>query len=68
MGETTELIRKRIRHTKTTLAGIATILGPIAATLWPEHAGKIMLATSALTGAGLIAAADASASGVKREE
>lgn len=57
---TTEIIRRRIRHTKTTLAGLATILGPIAATVWPEHAGKIMLATSALTGAGLIAAADAS--------
>lgn len=61
MGETTEIIRKRIRHTKTTLAGIATILGPVAVALWPAHAGTITAITSALTGMGLIAAADASA-------
>lgn len=60
MGETTRIIKRRIRHIKTTVAGIATILGPILAAFFPEYAGKILIATSTLTGAGLLAAADGS--------
>lgn len=59
-GGTTEIIRRRIRHWKTTLAGIATIASPILVGIWPQHATTIVTACSALTGAGLIAAADAS--------
>lgn len=58
---TTQIIRKRIRHTKTTLAGIATIVGPVAVAIWPQHAGTITTVASVLTGLGLISAADASA-------
>ncbi len=59
MSETTEIIHRRIRHWKTTAAGVAAIVAPIAASIWPEHAIKILSAASALSGAGLLAAADA---------
>ena len=58
MGSTTILIRRRIRHWKTTAAGVATLLGPIALSLWPEHSTAITNAVFAITGAGLISAAD----------
>ena len=57
---TTEIIRRRIRHWKTTVAGIATIASPVLVSIWPEHASTITAACAGLTGAGLIAAADAS--------
>ncbi len=60
MGETTVLIQKRIRHWKTTAAGIAGIVCPIIALFCPpDIALKILSASAALSGAGLIAAADA---------
>jgi hypothetical protein len=60
MGETTEIIRRRIHHWKTTLAGIASILCPIIALFVPpEYSVKVLAAASMLSGAGLIAAADA---------
>ena len=59
-GSTTEFIRRRIYHWKTTLSGIAGIAGPIAAILWPEYKDKIMTATVMLMGAGQVAAADSS--------
>jgi len=43
---------------KTSLAGIITILGPIAATLWPEYANKILSITTIVAGGGLVAARD----------
>lgn len=58
-SSTTLILRRRIRHWKTTAAGVATILAPVLAILFPEAAVKIMLVSSALTGAGLMAAADA---------
>jgi hypothetical protein len=59
MGETTEIIHKRIRHTKTTLAGIAGIVCPILALCFPSHAVPILTVGCALNGMGNIAAADA---------
>lgn len=58
-SSTTEIIRRRVRHWKTTIAGIATILGPILIAFFPEHAQAISMSASSLTGIGLIAAADA---------
>lgn len=59
MGETTTIIR-RVQHWKTTLAGIASIVCPIAALFVPpEYSVKILAASSMLAGSGLIAAADA---------
>jgi len=59
-SSTTEFIRRRIYHWKTTAAGIAGILGPIAAILFPEYSTKINAATMMLLGAGSVAAADSS--------
>lgn len=59
-GSTTLLIRRRIRHWKTTLAGLATIATPILVILFPEQAAKITLIGSTFTGWGLISASDAS--------
>lgn len=59
MGETTTIIRKRIRHWKTTVAGVACFLAPVAAIIWPEYAAKINSVAMLLAGAGFIAAADA---------
>jgi hypothetical protein len=56
---TTQFIRRRIRHWKTTAAGIAIILCPIVTILWPEFADKVVAIQSLLTGGALIAAADA---------
>jgi hypothetical protein len=62
MGETTELIHKRIRHWKTTLAGVAGIVCPIVSLFVPpEYATKVLAAGCMLSGTGLIAAADAKA-------
>jgi peptidoglycan/LPS O-acetylase OafA/YrhL len=58
-GHTTEIIRRRIRHWRTTLAGLACLLAPLAVAVWPQHADRIYAAAAALGGAGLIAAADA---------
>lgn len=59
MGETTEILR-RVRHWKTTLAGIATMIAPVAALFAPpEYQVKILAAASLLSGLGHIAAADA---------
>ncbi len=59
MGETTQIIQRRIRHWKTTIAGIALILAPVAGAIWPEYASKITNAAFLLAGGGFIAAADA---------
>jgi hypothetical protein len=59
MGETTQIIQRRIRHWKTTIAGISLILAPVAGALWPEYAAKITQAALLLAGGGFIAAADA---------
>jgi len=56
---TAQFIRRRVTNWKTTLAGLGTILCPIAIAIWPEHATHIAGIQSALTGMGLIAAADA---------
>ncbi len=59
MGDTTEIIQKRIRHWKTTLAGVAGIVCPILALVFPEFAVKILTVGCALNSVGNIAAADA---------
>ena len=59
MGETTEIIRRRIHHWKTTVIGVVMILAPVALVVWPEHTAVIQQVIIALTGAGFIAAADA---------
>ncbi len=56
---TTVIIRRRIRHFKTTTCGIVTFLAPIAMAIWPKHAMIFAGIASAVTGAGLISAADA---------
>jgi hypothetical protein len=56
---TTQIIRRRIRHWKTTICGIVTIVAPIAVLIWPQHALLFSSIISAVTGAGLISAADA---------
>lgn len=58
---TTQLIRRRIRHWKTTITGVALIVSPVAYAIWPEHSATITKAIGALTGAGFIAAADGAA-------
>lgn len=60
MGETTQILHRRIRHWKTTIAGIATIVAPVLVILFPDYAAKITLIGSACTGWGLISAPDAS--------
>jgi hypothetical protein len=55
---TTVIIRRRLRHWRTTLAGVVGMLGPIAALIWPEYALKILSISSAINGAGLVAAPD----------
>ena len=55
---TTTIIRRRIRHWKTTIAGVAVLISPIVCGLWPQHAATITQIVLGLTGAGLIAAAD----------
>ena len=58
---TTQFIRRRIFHWKTTLAGIAGIVCPLLALFLPEFwALKVLAVSSILSGAGLIAAADGS--------
>jgi hypothetical protein len=60
MGETTELIHKRIRNWKTTTAGVAVIVCPIVAIFCPpDLAMKVMAAGNMLGGLGLVAARDA---------
>ena len=60
MGDTTEIIQKLIRHWKTTLAGVASIVCPVIALLCPpEWQVKVMAVGCMLSGAGHIAAADA---------
>ncbi len=59
-GNTTEIIQRRIRHWKTTAAGIACIVAPLVAIFCPpEIAVKVLAAASALAGTGLVVAADA---------
>jgi len=58
---TTLLIRKRIRHWKTSLAGAASMLCPVVAIfLPPEWASKVLSASALLSGAVLLAANDPS--------
>jgi hypothetical protein len=59
-GNTTEFIRRRIRHWKTTIAGIGLMVCPILSILIPAHADKIGMIASLLGGWGLMVAADGS--------
>jgi len=59
MSETTIMIKRRIRHWKTTVAGVLAFLAPVACIIWPEYAGKIRDAALMIAGGGLIAAPDA---------
>jgi len=60
MDSTTQIIQRRIKHYKTTIAGIASIVCPIVSLfLPPDWANKILAAGVILSGAGLIGAADA---------
>jgi hypothetical protein len=60
MGETTEILHRRVRHWRTTAAGVASIVAPVIALFCPpDLAIKVLAAASALAGSGLIAAADA---------
>jgi hypothetical protein len=59
MGDTTEIIQKRIRHWKTTLVGVASLVAPIALSIWPQHSQQIIAAMMAINGVGFMAAADA---------
>lgn len=43
---------------KTTLAGLIALAGPIAASLWPQHAAEILKISAIAGGAGLVAARD----------
>jgi len=56
---TTMMIRKRILHWKTSLAGVASMLCPVLAIfLPPEWAAKVLSASALLSGAVLLAAND----------
>jgi hypothetical protein len=59
-GHTTEFLRRRVWHWKTTIAGVGSIVCPIAAILWPQYAQKILLISSLFSGWGFITAADGS--------
>lgn len=59
MGETTQIIQRRIRHWKTTAIGIVLWIAPAAAAIWPDHAALITKAALALAGGGFMMAADA---------
>lgn len=60
MGDTTELIHRRLRHWRTTAAGVAQILCPVIALfLPPEWSIKVLSIAAVLGGVGSIAAADA---------
>lgn len=56
---TTQFIRRRVRHWKTTLAGVAQIVCPIAIIFWPQEAQKIATLQGIVAGWGFICAADA---------
>lgn len=58
--DTTQFIRRRIWHWKTTIAGVGSIVCPILAILFPAYAQKILLISSLFSGWGFIAAADGS--------
>ena len=58
-SSTTVLIRKRILHWKTSLAGVASMLCPVVAIfLPPEWGAKVLSASALLSGAALLAAND----------
>ena len=60
MNSTTQIIQRRIKHYKTSIAGIASIVCPfVSLFLPPEWATKVMAAGLAIGGAGLLGAADA---------
>jgi len=59
-NSTSMLIRRRIQHWKTSLAGISAIVCPLVSLfLPPEWAMKVLAVAAVLSGAGLISAADA---------
>lgn len=62
MSETTMIIRRRLKHWKTSITGIALMLSPVAYAIWPNHGEIITKVVLSLTGAGFIAAADGAVS------
>jgi len=58
MGETTTIIRRRLHHWRTTVAGLCIWLAGPAMLIWPQYAAKISAVAFALAGTGLIAAPD----------
>lgn len=58
MGETTEIFRRKVRHWKTTAAGLAVIALGVVPIIWPETAIKCAQISAFLTGAGFLMAAD----------
>ena len=56
---TTIIIRRRLRHAKTTICGIVTMITPFAILIWPQHALLFSSIMSVAAGAGLVSAADA---------
>jgi len=59
-GNTTEFIRRRVYHWKTTVAGIGSLVCPIGAILFPSLSQKFNMLSGLFAGWGLIAAADGS--------
>lgn len=59
-GNTTEFIRRRIKHWKTTAAGIGSMVCPFVGIIWPEYSQKILMISALLSGWGLCVAADGS--------
>ena len=59
-SHTTEFIRRRVRHWKTTIAGVGSIVCPILSIVFPSLAQKFALIASLFAGWGFITAADGS--------
>lgn len=57
-SNTTRVIRRRIRHWKTTLTGIGLLFSPIISAIWPDAAPVVDKVTGVLIGAGFVSAAD----------
>ena len=58
-NDSTTQFQRRVRHWKTTTAGIAIAGLTIAASVWPQHGGLFAKIIGGLSAAGLLAASDA---------